>query len=223
MAAGCPGSGQESGPDASLSSPTAPCVVTDTACLDELPHPGSPCEGNLDCVFTEASGDAWQYACRGGIWQITDRICDDDMCPRTPPLVQYCRDEFTGTIENGSIAIGPLTGEGGFERFEDQDFIDITYGSQGSPMLGFRVQLTGAENVECARISINATIPGDSPADAIQRVQMHCGLSLGVYLVLPWSIECEERVFPLQLHVDVAGVGVTTLNLQFMGGGACFG
>ena len=208
--------------DGAIEGPLTPCLVPDTACPDELPHPSSPCEGDLECLLSDSEGNGWEYVCRDGGWLITDRICQEATCSSVPPLVQYCRDEFQGSVEGATVLVGPLGGSR-FESFEDDDFIEIVYGTQGAPMLGFRLQLAGAEAVECARVSIRASIPGEPEEGAIQRVQMHCGLSLGVYLALTWPIECESRVFPLVLDIDVAGVGQRTVNLQFMGGEGCFG
>ena len=208
--------------DGAIQTPSSPCLVPDTACQDELPHPSSPCEGELTCLLSDPQGNGWEYVCRDGAWFITDRICQEAMCSSVPPLVQYCRDEFEGTVEGATVSVGPLGGSA-FESFKDDDFIEIVYGTQGAPMLGFRLQIPGAETVECARVSIRASIPGEPEEGAIQRVQMHCGLSLGVYLALTWPIECESRVFPLELDIDVAGVGRKTVNLQFMGGEGCFG
>jgi len=202
---------------------TVACVEPDTMCPSELPHPGSPCEGALACDFVEPAGDTWQVACRGGLWEITDRICESLGCSQVPPLVQYCRPEFQGTVVGGSVEVGPISGAEGFRPFEAGEAVEVVWGGQGAGMIPIRVRLTGADEVDCALVTMRASIPGEMEAVSVQRVQIHCGQSLAVYFVMPWPVECEERLFDLSFEVEVAGVGSTSTTLKFMGGGACFG
>lgn len=203
--------------------PTGACVEPDTECPAEMPHPGSPCEGALACDYEERTGDVWQLACTAGLWEIKDRICESDGCSRVPPLVQYCRPEFQGSVESGAVEVGPISGADGFRPFTDDERVQVVWGSQGAGMIPIRLRLTGADEVECALVTMRASIPGEMQEVSVQRVQMHCGTSLGVYFVMPWAVECEERLFDLSFEVEVGGVGSTSATLQFMGGGACFG
>ena len=205
-----------------------PCGGLATTCPPELPHHGAPCSGALECPYPVANDplDTVHTAtCNAdGRFTITT-----DCGPilggscAIPPLTEACLDPFEGQLGGATVAAGPVT-DGTFEAFSPGDSAPVVWGGQGSPMLAFRLSITDADEVTCANVRTQIAIDGVDTVDATQPVVFRCGETLLIYVILPASpLDCEERLFELDVKVDVPGVGSTEATLNVQGGQNCFG
>ncbi len=201
----------------------AACLEPDRECPADRPLPGAPCEGELSCEYLDPNGaDTWTYTCLGGGWDAQVECTLDGGCP-TPPLAESCRPAFEGTLEGATVAIGPAD-SGAFRPFEAGEMVDLVWGPQGAPMFTFRVQVGGADAPACVRVESTLASEGMTSPMARSDVVLHCGQSLGIFLIVPFAgIDCEERVFEMDVAVSVQGVGTASARVRFMGGGGCFG
>src|SRR5690606_5706373 len=138
-------------------------------------------------------------------------------------LAESCRPAFDGTLEGATVAIGPA-GNGGFRPFEAGERVDLEWGPQGAPMFTFRVQVGGVDAPACVRVETTLSSEGTTSPMARSDVVLHCGQSLGMFVIVPFAgIDCDERIFEMDVDVSVQGVGAASASVQFMGGGGCFG
>lgn len=204
------------------------CGTPATICPGSIPHTGAPCEGELSCPY--AVGDVLNTihtaSCDTGTWTITT-ACDPALgggCD-VPPLAESCIDPFGGTLANASVAVGPR-GDGAFTPYVDGSQIDLVWGGQGSPMFEFRVELDGdgGDALTCANVKATIDIDGVPTVDASQPVVFRCGSTLGVFVIVPASpIDCDDKMFQLDITIEVQGVGSTSIQVLVQGGEHCFG
>lgn len=205
-----------------------PCRVPVTECPAEVPYAGAPCVDGLTCSYPQADELDTVHAatCADGLWGI-DTTCMEVVggsC-QVPPLAEGCLGPFAGAIAGATVAVGPATAPTeAFRSFEADELIELVWGGQGSPMLAFRIQATGADEVACGMVRATVAIDGKAEVDASQPVVFRCGQTLGVFVIVPTSpIDCEDRVFTLEVGVEIPGVGSTTATVKVQGGQHCFG
>lgn len=195
------------------------CDTPATSCPAEQPHPGGPCVSGLECTYPVGDGvNDWTYTCPGDRWEAM-ATCEEVLggCP-VPPLAESCRTPFEGTLAGASVALGP-PGPEAFRDFVDGERVALIYGNQGSPMLAFRVRLTGADAVTCGGLTATLSLGGPDTARSESAVVFRCGQTLDVFSIVTLDF-CEERPYELTLDVEVAGVGSRQAHLEIMGG--CF-
>lgn len=208
--------GDGGSPTADGGSPTsdggpADCNAPDTECPDLPPVTGGPCEGDLSCDYDD-----------GSLAQCVDGHWNSYGCPGcAPPLAEGCRPPFDGTLEGAGVQIGPYSPTDAFRPFTDGERISPVFGAQGGSMVEFQLSVDHATPPSCAAVTANVSLDGVASAPATFPVRLHCGSSLRVLVILPDN-PCEERDYAVDLDVEVAGVGSTSVSLV-LGGSACPG
>jgi hypothetical protein len=100
----------------------------------------------------------------------------------------------------------------------------LIYGSQGSPMLAYRVRIAGVDVPDCLHVDATVSVNSTVAPPATSRVTMHCEESLAVYAVLPYDDAlCNPGSFDVGITVDVQGVGTASATLKVTGPGGCLG
>jgi len=197
---------EDAGPAEDGGGPPA-CDAPDTACPDEPPISGAPCEGDLTCEY---DGDANMYSCDGGEWDVLS-------CPGcAPPLSERCRDPFDGTLDGVSVEIGP-SGDAPFAPFSDGDRIMPTFGGQGSAMVAYRVRLSDDSAPACLTVTANVSLDEEAASPFVAPIRFRCGETLQVFVILPFN-PCDPRDYDVRLDVEVEGVGIAGVDLVLEGG-----
>ena len=186
----------------------------DTSCPTVMPHLGSPCAGALSCDYAAGAVVPWAFTCDAGRW---DGGPDCSMviggCP-VPPPAEGCSDAFAGQLAGASVAVGPAELAEAFRAYDAGEEPSIEWGSQGSAMIFFRVQVTSDAAPECAMISATVAPAGLTPVTTTSPTTMRCGETLRMYVVLPvGSCDATEPV-DTTLSIDIAGVGATEVELS---------
>ncbi|HMR07332.1 MAG TPA: hypothetical protein PKA88_16235 [Polyangiaceae bacterium] len=191
---------------------SASCFVPDVSCPAERPFVGGACDTADVCQFEDPNKvDTWTYQCQAGAW-VGEATCAPLLgggCP-VAPLVEKCTDPFDGQKSGAGLKIGPAT-PGAFREFQDGEEAPLTWGGQGSPMIGFRILATGADDVSCARVDTTASVNG-LPGSHASAIKLHCGESLTVLTIV--DAPCDPGVHSIELKVVVQGVGTATANLK---------
>lgn len=210
------GAGQDAGPV------PEGCAEPDTECPATQPVPSGPCEGTLSCDYLDANGvDTWTYDCRGGAWTADVECNLDGGCP-VPPLAELCLDPFGGTLEGATVQVGPPSVAEPFRPFVEGDEVPLVVGAQGGSMITFRLAVQGADAPECVGVTLTVTADGVAAEPQTSRVTLHCGVSLPVFAILP-SEYCEPATIPVELDVEIGGIGSTHATIQFTSEGMCVG
>jgi hypothetical protein len=140
-----------------------------------------------------------------------------------PPLAELCLDPFEGTLAGASVMLGSPDVAEAFLPLATGDEIPLVVGAQGGAMTIFRLAIAGVETPpEC--IGARITVTADGVAAPVQevRIALHCGVSLPVYAILPTEY-CEPATIPVELQVEIEGVGTGTASVQFTTEGKCVG
>lgn len=189
---------------------SAGCFEPDTSCPDDAPHTGYPCEGDLECTYEGSRAGDKMFTCEDGEWS-------EVPCPGCPPqLFEACDAPFDGTLDGVAVMLGPAV-DGPFREFEDGEEVTPVIGGQGSSMIAYRLELDDTGAPQCVRVRVRITIEGDEGPWNQHDIALHCGESLRIYEVLPFT-PCEMRDYPTTLEVDVDGVGAATANIALQGG-----
>lgn len=188
------------------------CTVPDLQCPTERPFIGAACATTQVCQYPDGNQvDTWTYTCEAGRW-LGEATCEPvagGSCP-VPPLVEKCSDPFDGSTSGAVVELGPANPTMPFTPFAEGQAAPITWGGQGSPMLSFRVRVSGADDVACARLDMTTTVDGQ-PGLSTALVKLHCGESLSVFTIV--DLPCDPGVHTLDLTVEVQGVGTATAKL----------
>jgi len=206
--------GTDAGPG--IDSGTAECTTVDTTCPDEPPAQAAPCEDGLSCEYTVGGegGDQWRYDCPDGLWIAANLFCSHDgIC--VPPLLQRCRDPFSGTIGGVTVTLAPWTGP--VRPFDAGEVVPLVWGPQGGAMIPFRIELAGDGAPACVSATVDVTVDGTPGPSATLPVALRCGLSQPVLLLLP--VDCGGAPeHTLDLRAVIEGIGEATANVTLTGG-----
>ena len=213
---------QDAGADPDAGETPSGCAEPATECPAERPVPSGPCEGALSCDYLDANGvDHWTYDCRGGHW-LADVECNlDGGCP-VPPLAELCLDPFTGTLDGATVQLGPADVAEPFRPLTANDQVPLILGAQGGSMISFRLAVGGVEAPACIGATITVTAGGVGAPPQDSRIALHCGVSLPVFAILP-SEYCEAATIPLEIDVQIEGIGSAHAVLAFVSEGMCVG
>lgn len=214
--------GEDGGADPDAGEPPTGCAEPDTECPDDQPVPSGPCEGTLSCDYLDANGvDTWTYDCMQGQW-IADVECNlDGGCP-VPPLAELCLDPFAGTLDGATVQVGPADVSEPFRALTADDELPLIVGAQGGSMISFRIAVSGVEAPACVGATVTVTADGFEATPQENRVTLHCGVSLPVFVILP-SEYCEAATIPLEIDVQIEGIGAAHAVLSFRSEGMCVG
>jgi hypothetical protein len=215
--AGCGGSrspsddaGTDVSGDAGLDVATDSAMACDepaSECPEELPLAGGPCVGGLHCEYVE-----WAFDCTDGAWQAIP------MCVGcAPPLAEICRDPFDGSLDDGTVTLGP-GGYDAFRPFATDERVVPVWGGQGLAMVELRVQVDHPTPPACVNVSVTASLDGLRGERIQLPVVMRCGQTAPVLTILPDN-PCEFRDYEVTLEVDLGGIGTATTTLVLEGGG----
>jgi len=190
----------------------ASCGEPDTSCPASLPHPGAPCATGLACEFPAMNG-TWMYACPAGRWEATSTCTapPGGTCP-IPPLAETCDSPFAGTLEGGTIEVGPA-GSDAFRPYTDGEMVSLVYGGQGSPMIHYRVRVNGVDAPGCVRAVTTLTAPVVEPVSEPRTLRLRCGESLGIFTIVTGGTSCPDAPVDTQLEVEITGVGTATADI----------
>lgn len=188
------------------------CALPDVACPAKAPFPGASCDLGDSCKYPVGDGvNTWTYSCQEGRWsgQSTCEGAIGGGCP-VPPLVETCDQPFSGHASGAKIEIGAADPTQPFEALEEGAELGLTWGGQGSPMVGYRIRVTGVE-AGCVRADTTLSAAGKPGASTPGAIALHCGgESLSVLGIFPIESVCEvspnEKV-DLEIAIDVQGVG----------------
>ena len=212
----------DAGADEDAGESPSGCAEPATECPAERPVPSGPCEGALSCDYLDANGvDHWTYDCRAGRW-LADVECNlDGGCP-VPPLAELCLDPFTGSLQGATVQLGPPDVAEPFRPLTGDDRLRLIVGAQGGSMISFRLAVGGVEAPACIGATITVTAGGVEAQPQNSRITLHCGVSLPIFAILP-SEYCEAATIPLEIDVQIEGVGSAHAVLAFESEGNCVG
>jgi len=212
----------DAGADPDAGDPPQGCAEPDTECPADQPVPSGPCEGTLSCDYLDGNGvDHWTYQCAGGHW-VADVECNlDGGCP-VPPLAELCLDPFTGTLDGATVTLGPADVAQPFRALTEADELRLVVGAQGGSMVSFRLAVQGVDAPACIGATLTVTADGVQAQPQTTRVALHCGVSLPVFAILP-SEYCEAGSFPLEIDLQIEGIGSAHAVLGFRSEGMCVG
>jgi len=191
--------------DVPLGDAMAPACDGDLVCPSDVPYTNTSCHTGLSCPYPAPNCDGPQTAvCTGERWQIVPP--DSSTCLLggfTPPEPERCRTPFTGT-SSGAVTV--QVGDA------------FVWGPQGGAMVAIDVLLEDtAMPLTCVEARITVRVDGVVEPQARYGLRLRCGASNGLIVVLS-SLPCEARDYPVQIDVEVTGVGSGTLTTMMMGG-----
>lgn len=185
--------------------------MPDAACPTKPPFPGARCELADACQYPVGDGmNTWTYSCSQGRWT-GEATCEGIVggCP-VPPLVETCNDPFAGHANGATIEIGAADPSKPFEPLPEGSELALTWGGQGSPMVGYRLRVSGLD-ASCIRADTTLSAAGKPSASTPTAIALHCGgESLGVYGIFPLESVCdlpENQLIDFEIAIDVQGAG----------------
>ena len=193
----------DAGRDVPLGDAMAPACDGDLVCPLDVPYTNTSCHTGLSCPYPAPNCEGPQTAvCTDERWQIVPP--DSSTCligGFTPPEPERCRTPFMGT---SSGAVSVLTGEG------------FVWGAQGGAMVAIDVLLEDSP-LTCVEARISVRVDGVVEPQARYGLRLRCGASNGLIVVLG-SLPCEAREYPVQVDVEITGVGSGSTTTMMMGG-----
>ncbi len=208
--------------DADFDGSSPVCDDPDRECPLDVPLADSTCVGALSCTYPAGRGfPDWQMRCVDGRWR-GDPPCSEvaggGCAP--PPLSEYCREPFVGTM-SGVVRAGAIATT--FREFETGERVAPVFGGQGSAMLALQLDVAGADAIDCAEVSVTLRWNG-MPASARTNAELHCGSTRGVFVPFSFpDLECSEELHDLIIEVEVVGIASVSYTVEIMGGYLCFG
>jgi hypothetical protein len=205
---GAPSGGAGGGaPTGGAGGADAGCGHLDTLCPPGPPFPGAPCAllppGQCSYggeVFQCIEGH-WQHLCLGGC---------------APPMSETCAPIMTEPLPGSTLELGHVAGPT-FAAYQDGQPMDVIWGGQGTPMLGFRVRVTAPGSApSCVLTETTLTAGTGSTAPTKLPVRLRCSESLAVYTIAPVElVPCDStgKQVTLGLSVSVEGVGQKAVSL----------
>lgn len=195
------------------------CTIPDTTCPADQPVAGAACDTAETCMYPDPNGMyTWTYHCQSLAWEGTSD-CDPSMAPigggcPVGPLAESCRPPFAGTLAGATVEIGD-TGSGPFRAFAPGEHVSLVTGGQGSPMLGFRVRVTGTGVPRCVTATTSLTVDTGTPLTVMRSLALHCGTTLPAFEIV--ADPCDSASHTLDVTVEVAGIGTGHVTLEYVG------
>ena len=210
-----------SGADASVS-PPVDCLDIQSSCPASIPHPSGRCVDALSCEYQEGEV-TWTYTCEQGRWTANGN-CGVLGCAPVPPLAERCTNPQSDGLSASRIQIGPTTLSESFRTFQSNEKVELVWGPQGSPMLEYRIQLSGdnLEQVNCIDFEARLTTDGEMDSRLKTGLRVRCGDTLRIFSIVESQVICENREVELELEVEIKGVGTSSASLIVQGGN-CLG
>ena len=118
-------------------------------------------------------------------------------------------------MAGATVEIGPVDPSEPFRPFDDGAITPLVWGAQGSPMVSFRVRVTGVDAPACVGMTVEVDL-GEGGLDPVSdRLALHCGASVAAYTIVERTDELCSSNGPLdtRLHVDLAGLGEASAHL----------
>ena len=199
------------------------CTIPDTTCPVDQPLAGAACDTAETCMYPDPNGMfTWTYRCQDLAWAGTSD-CDPMMilgggCP-VGPLAESCRPPFSGMLSGATVEIGDA-GTGPFRALTSGERVMLITGGQGSPMVGFRVRVSGVGVPRCVSATTTLTIDAMPPTSEMRSLALHCGTTLPAFQIV--ADPCDMATHMLDIRVDVAGVGSGHVTVEYVGP-ACVG
>lgn len=195
------------------------CTIPDTTCPADMPLAGAACDTAESCMYPDPNGTVmWTYRCAAHAWVGTND-CDPTMVPPggscpVGPLAESCRPPFAGMLSGATIEIGD-PGTGTFRPFTTGERVSLVTGGQGSPMVGYRIRVTGAGVPRCVGMTTTVMIDSSAPTSEERNVALHCGTTLPVFQIVPDP--CDMATHALDIEADIAGIGTTHVTVEYVG------
>jgi len=120
------------------------------------------------------------------------------------------------------VQVGTADVAAPFRSLTADDELPLVVGAQGGSMVTFRLAVSGVEAPACIGAVITVTAGGVQAEPQSTRVALHCGVSLPVFAILPTDY-CERATIPLEIDVQIAGIGSAHAGLSFHSEGLCAG
>ena len=226
----CSGSVQESsasggsGGGAGVGGGGGACALPDVVCPAKVPFPGARCELADTCQYPVGDGmNTWTFTCGQGRWA-GDATCEGAIgggCP-VPPLSETCNKPFAGQAAGAVVEIGAADPAKPFEPLPEGSELSLIWGGQGSPMVGYRVRVSGVD-ASCVRADTTLSAAGKPSASTPAAITLHCnGESLGVYGIFPLESVCdlpENQLVDFEVEIDVQGAGRVKRTFKVMNPG----
>jgi hypothetical protein len=163
------------------------------------------------CHYTDVNTvDTWTYSCVDGRWD-GESTCEPTLgggCP-VPPLVERCDEPFVGQRDGANVELGPA-GSGPFVPFAPGAPAPIVWGGQGSPMLQFRLNATGVDDLSCVRVHTTTTVNQSAFPPKSTDIELHCGESMDIFSIL--ELPCDPGEHSINVMVEVEGVGTAEMS-----------
>jgi hypothetical protein len=130
---------------------------------------------------------------------------DGQMC--IPPFGEACDSPSSKPISGVTLEIAAGDATQPFTPLADGAPVDVVWGGQGSPMLAYRVRVSGAPVPDCALVAHKLALGPYSGAETKTPVRLHCGESLVVYDIVPIDQGCSSPPLPQDLGLEVSAFG----------------
>jgi hypothetical protein len=200
------------------------CDPVDAVCPGARPLAGTPCVSGLSCVYpaTRADPAIFTLTCPDGQW-VEDIDCEaagvGGACG-LPVFTEFCESPTLSGFGALTVEVGPDAPGEDFRPFTDGETVTQVVGGQGSPMLPFRVRLSGGDPEAaptCVELGTQLREAGAPEAPpSLQNLRIRCGTSMRAFIVNPLAL-CEDRLFELDLTVSLTGGPSTTVHLTIQG------
>lgn len=124
-----------------------------------------------------------------------------------PPFGESCDSPSSKPLPDVQIEVGSGDSTTPFVPLADGAKVDVIWGGQGSPMIAYRLRVTGGEVTDCALVAHKVALGSYQGAEYKTPVLLHCGESLVVYDILPIDQACPNPPVPTDVTVVVTAFG----------------
>jgi hypothetical protein len=220
-----PGGTGGAGGEATGGTPTpAGCDPVDSVCPVARPLAGTPCVSGLSCVYpaTRADPAIFTLTCPDGQWveAIDCEAAGVGGACGLPVFTEFCESATLSGFGALTVEVGPDAPGEDFRPFTDGETVTQVVGGQGSPMLPFRVRLSGGDPEAaptCVELGTQLREAGTPEAPpSLQNLRIRCGTSMRAFIVDPLAL-CDDRLFDVALSVSLTGGPSTTVHLTIQG------
>ncbi|MCK6537658.1 MAG: hypothetical protein L6Q84_32195 [Polyangiaceae bacterium] len=203
LSVACSSSHQEAAAGTGGSGGGGACWDVASACPSSPPYEGSPCDLPGTCSYPP---HPYEYSCPAGRWAATCMAnADGQTC--VPPFGESCASPSSTPLSDAIIEIGAGDSATAFAPLADGAKVDVIWGGQGSPMVAFRVRVTGSGVGDCALVAHKLALGPYQGAEYKTAVRLHCGESLVVYDILPIDQACPNPPVPSDVTLTVKVFG----------------
>jgi hypothetical protein len=181
------------------------CWDVATACPSTPPYEGARCAVADTCSYSKS---LYEYHCVGERW---GAVCvgagGGSSC--VPPFSETCDSPSSGPVSGITLELGDGDASQPFVPWADGATVDAVWGGQGSPMLAYRLRVTGAEVSDCALVAHKLSLGTFQGPETKRPVRLHCGESLVLYDILPLDQACDQPPPPTDVTLEVTVFGHT--------------